>query len=109
MKPLKPFFAYKNSLLALAGAVALAACASKPPVAPPPAAVPKVKSGEQMLLESQNLAKYGERWKQGQQTVQEGEEAVRQGRAKVEEGQRLIDEGNRIMRESEEAYQGVKQ
>jgi len=105
---MKPFVTYKSSLLVAACALVLTACASAPVEPPPVAAAPKIKSGEQMLLESQNLAKFGERWKQGQQTVQEGEEAVRAGRAKVEEGQRLIEEGNRIMRESEEAYQGVK-
>jgi len=105
---MKPFVSLKTPLLVLASTLALTACASKPAEPPPVVLAPKIKSGEQMLLESQNLAKYGERWKQGQQTVQEGEEAVRQGRAKVEEGQRLIEEGNRIMRESEEAYQGIK-
>jgi outer membrane biogenesis lipoprotein LolB len=102
---MKPLPACKTALLALAAAV-LAACASKPP--PAPVEVPKIKTGEQMLLESQNLAKFGERWKQGQQKVQEGEELVRQGRVKVDEGQRLIEEGNRVMRESEDAYAGTK-
>ena len=105
---MKPIFSARTSLLALAGTVILAACASKPPATPPPVEEPKLKSGELMLLESQNLAKYGENWKLGQQKVQTGEEIVRQGRIKVEEGQRLIDEGTRIMRESEEAYQGIK-
>ncbi len=97
----------RNAILACVAA-ALAACASKPPASPPSIEAPKLKSGEQMLLESQNLAKYGERWKQGQQMVQQGEETVRSGKLKIEEGQHLIDEGNRIMRESEEAYQGTK-
>ena len=82
---MKPLFACKNCLPVLAAA-ALAACASAPPPPPPPApvVVPKIKTGEQMLLESQNLAKFGERWKEGQQKVQEGEELVRQGRVKVD-------------------------
>ncbi len=107
---MNPLFTSKTTLLTIAGTLVLVACASsKPPVAPPPTDAPKLKSGELMLLESQNLAKYGENWKQGQQKVQLGEETLRQGRIKMEEGQRLIDEGNRIMRESEEAaYQGTK-
>lgn len=103
---MKLFLALKNFLLAFAATIALAACASHP--TPAPVEGPKIKTGEQMLLESQNLAKFGERWKLGQQKVQEGEETVRLGRIKVEEGQRLIEEGNRIMRESEDAYQGAK-
>jgi hypothetical protein len=78
------------------------------PVETPIPETPKLKSGEQMLLESQNLAKFGERWKMGQQMVQQGEETVRQGRLKIEEGEKMIGEGNRIMRESEESYQGIK-
>lgn len=93
--------------LALGVAVlSLSACGAKAP--PAHVEVPKMKTGELMLLESQNLAKFGERWKQGQKKTQEGEEVARQGRAKIEEGQRMIEEGQRMMRESEEAYQGVK-
>jgi hypothetical protein len=100
------FSTIKNVLLALAAVSVLAACASKPP--PAPVEVPRVKTGEQMLLESQNLARFGERWKQGQDKVVEGEDMVREGRLKVDQGQRLIDEGNRIKRESEDAYAGSK-
>lgn len=105
---MKYLFVFKTLMLTLAAAAVLVACASKPPSTPAPVEIPKIKSGEQMLLESQNLAKFGESWKRGQLKVQEGEETVRQGRARIEEGQRLIDEGNRMMRESEEAYQGIK-
>jgi Spy/CpxP family protein refolding chaperone len=94
-------------ILALAAAaLSLSACAAKTP--PAHVEAPKMKTGELMLLESQNLAKFGERWKQGQKKTQDGEEVVRQGRAKIEEGQRMIEEGQRMMQESEEAYQGVK-
>ncbi len=103
---MKPNFTCKIALLA-GVAIFVSACASKPKTSPPVEA-PKVKSGEQMLLESQSMAKFGERWKHGQQMVQDGESTVREGRLKIEEGQRMIDEGNRIMRESEEAYQGMK-
>lgn len=99
---------FKAGVLALA-AIAVSACSSSRPASEMVVAdVPRIKSGEQMLIESQNLAKFGERWKLGQQRVQMGEETVRQGRLKVEEGQRLIDEGKRIMSESEDAYQGIK-
>jgi hypothetical protein len=103
---MKLFPAFKNAAFALAACAGLVACASDPP--PAPVVIPKIKTGEQMLLESQNLAKFGERWKLGQQKVQEGEDLVRQGRVKIDEGQRLIEEGNRVMRESEQAYEGVK-
>lgn len=83
------------------------ACASKAPAPPKPEA-PKLKSGEQMLMESKGLAQMGERWLEGQKKVQEGEEMVRQGQLKIDEGERLIEEGRKIMRESEELYQTIK-
>ncbi|MDD5033421.1 MAG: hypothetical protein PHE55_01570 [Methylococcaceae bacterium] len=104
---MKPNFAVKSSLLA--GLIALSACASSPPKKLPPPESPKIKSGDQMLMESQNLAQFGERWKLGQQRVHQGEELVRQGQIKIEEGERLIEEGKKIMKESEDAYQGIKQ
>ncbi len=96
-----------TAVLTGVAAILVSACASKTPKTSP-VEPPKAKSGEQMLLESQNLAKFGERWKLGQQKVHEGEETVRQGRAKIEQGERLIEEGNRIMKESEESYEGFK-
>ncbi|MFM8332288.1 MAG: hypothetical protein ACKN9T_11410 [Candidatus Methylumidiphilus sp.] len=63
----------RNSAL-LAAAIAVSACSSTtPPVEAPPLPAPKIKSGEQMLLESENLAKFGSQWKAGQLKVQEGE------------------------------------
>lgn len=95
----------KIAILSTLGALLLQACASH---TPPPEGAPKIKSGEQMLRESQGLAQMGERWMEGQKKVQQGEELVRQGQAKIEEGERLIEEGKNIMKESEEGYQGIK-
>jgi len=94
-------------LMPLFGAALLTACASKPP-APPKVEAPKIKSGEQMLLESQGMAQMGERWMEGQKKVQQGEEMVRQGQATIDQGQRLIEEGRKIMQESEDSYQSIR-
>jgi hypothetical protein len=67
-----------------------------------------VQSGEQMLQESEGIARMGQRWMDGKNKVQEGEELVRKGQATVDSGQRLIDEGRRIMKDSETGYQGLR-
>ncbi len=87
------------------GCSLLLGCASAPPK---PQEAPKIKSGEQMLRESQGMAQLGERWLEGKKKVEQGEELVREGQAKIDEGQRMIEDGKKIMRESEEGYMGIK-
>lgn len=86
-------------------ALIIIACASEP--APPPAE--KIVSGEQMLRDSQGIAKLGSRWQEGKQMVEQGQSLQRQGQAKIDEGRAMMEEGQKIMRESEEGYKSLKQ
>ena len=82
-----------------------AGCASEP--TQPPAE--KILSGEQMLRDSQGIAKLSSRWEEGKQMVERGQNLQRQGQATIDEGRNLIEEGQKIMRESEEGYKSLKQ
>ncbi|NJD06747.1 MAG: hypothetical protein FIA97_09665 [Methylococcaceae bacterium] len=83
--------------------VVLAACSTPPKPAPAPA-----QSGDQMLRESEGIARMGQRWLDGKKKVEEGEEMIRKGQATIDSGQRLVGEGRRIMQESEAGYQGLR-
>lgn len=69
----------------------------------------KILSGEQMLRDSQGIAKLGSRWQEGKQMVEQGQSLQRQGQAKIDEGRAMVEEGQKIMRESEEGYKSLKQ
>jgi hypothetical protein len=81
---------------ALIAAAALAACASPPE--------PKPLSAEQILKESQGMARLGQRHLEGENMVRQGEGLVKEGQAKVAEGQRLIEAGKKLIDESEQGY-----
>jgi len=67
-----------------------------------------ILSGEQMLRESEGMAKLGSRWEQGVQMVERGQNLVREGKSKIDEGNRMVEEGQKVIRESEEGYKNIK-